>query len=146
MNDGWILLHRRIIDSDFWKYKPFSKGQAWIDLLLLANHGERTIYIRGNKVDIKRGQFIHAEKTLARRWGWSNHTVRAFVKNLVRKQKLHRRISRICSINTVVNYDKYQNPAPQRAPQRAPEQIMIKRSVRVRRGKRASLKPISNMF
>ena len=48
LKDGWIKLHRRMLDSDIWKAtkrKPFDKRSAWIDLLLRANHKKVTISI-----------------------------------------------------------------------------------------------------
>ena len=47
--DGWIKLHRELLLHDLWKYKPFSKGQAWIDLLMLANHKNNKFFL-GNEV------------------------------------------------------------------------------------------------
>ena len=35
---GWISIHRKIQDNLIWNDKPFNRGAAWIDLLLLANH------------------------------------------------------------------------------------------------------------
>ena len=37
---GWIKIHRDILYHEIWSDKPFSKGQAWIDLILLANHSD----------------------------------------------------------------------------------------------------------
>lgn len=37
---GWIKIHRDILYHEIWSDKPFSKGQAWIDLILMANHSD----------------------------------------------------------------------------------------------------------
>ena len=37
-NTGWIKTYRSILKHWIWEEKPFSKGQAWIDMLLLASH------------------------------------------------------------------------------------------------------------
>ena len=36
--EGWIKLHRSISDNDLWTSEPFSRGQAFVDLILLASH------------------------------------------------------------------------------------------------------------
>ena len=66
---GWIKIHRDILYHEIWSDKPFSKGQAWIDLILLANHSDNKCMV-GNKVEeIKRGSFITSELKLMDRWG-----------------------------------------------------------------------------
>lgn len=37
-NTGWIKLHRKITDHWLWEDKPFARGQAMIDLLILAGY------------------------------------------------------------------------------------------------------------
>ena len=47
MAEGWIKLHRSIQDSWLWKKYPFSEGQAWIDLLMLANYEDEKTACEG---------------------------------------------------------------------------------------------------
>jgi hypothetical protein len=110
---GWVMVHRKIEENDLWFAEPFSKGQAWIDILLLANHQKKTVFIRGNEVTIERGQFIHSEETLARRWKWSRGKTRAFLELLANRQMLDNRKSRLCAVRTVLNYDEYQESGQQ---------------------------------
>ncbi|MBN2639421.1 MAG: hypothetical protein JXR65_10110 [Bacteroidales bacterium] len=63
-----------------WQDKPFAKGQAWIDIMILASN-ERT-YFRGKVHTLPKGQFITSENTLCERWGWSRTKVRAFLQSL----------------------------------------------------------------
>ena len=41
---GWIKVSRTIQEHWVWDEKPFSKGQAWIDLLLLAKHSDEKFW------------------------------------------------------------------------------------------------------
>ena len=41
---GWISLYRSILNNDFWLSEKFTRGQAWVDLLLLAKYKEGFIY------------------------------------------------------------------------------------------------------
>ncbi len=65
VNKGWIRLHRSITENDQYFSEPFTRTQAWIDLLLLANHKESFFYKRGNKVVVKRGQVGYSKESLA---------------------------------------------------------------------------------
>ncbi|NCD07359.1 MAG: hypothetical protein EOL97_14700, partial [Spirochaetia bacterium] len=76
---GYIKLYRKIEDNPLYFCEPFSKIQAWIDLILLANHKDSVIFIRGNEVKIKRGQVAWSKDNLASRWKWSKNKVYGFL-------------------------------------------------------------------
>ena len=38
---NFFLVNRSILNHWVWDDKPFSKGQAWIDLIALANHTDK---------------------------------------------------------------------------------------------------------
>ena len=77
--DGYIKLYRKICDNWLWADKPFSKGQAWIDLIILANHKEVKI-LQGNEIfTAERGDVVTSTVKLAERWGWSRHKVMTFL-------------------------------------------------------------------
>lgn len=108
-NKGWIALHRTICDNDLWFLEPFTKAQAWIDLILNANHSDSTINIRGNMINIERGQIGWSEITMAERWKWSRNKVRRYLKWLETKQQIkQQKLYKLTSITTIINYDRYQ--------------------------------------
>jgi len=115
---GWISLHRRLAQHELWTSEPFSRGQAWVDLLLLANHKDGFIYVRGNKINIKRGQVGWSEHRLAERWQWSRNKVRKFIKDLEEEQQIKPQKNNVTSVISIVNYDKYQQNEPQKVPQK----------------------------
>lgn len=109
---GWIKLYRKIQSNDIWKEKPFSKGQAWIDLILSAKHETEPFYSPANKciIDGQRGVVYLGIKTLSTRWGWSECKTEKFLSDLealgmveVTKKKG----SKKTSIN-IVKYDTFQ--------------------------------------
>ena len=56
--ESWIKVFRNIEKSWLWEERPFSRGQAWIDLLLLAKFRDGSfINRRGNLVDAKKGMY-----------------------------------------------------------------------------------------
>lgn len=108
MEKGWIKLHRKILDCEVFAGEPFSKMQAWIYLLLMANHEPREIRLGYEKVVIERGQFHTSERKLASIWGWNFKTVRRFLRVLEVEQMITKSVSTYGSTLTIVNYDNYQ--------------------------------------
>lgn len=115
-SQGWISVHRKIEDDWLWKDKPFSKGQAWVDLLLMVNHEDNKILFNGELIEVKRGQRITSIKKLCDRWGWSNKKVKRFLELLQEDDKIGLEIApRKATTITIVNYSLYQDEAPAKA-------------------------------
>ena len=106
---GWILLYRSIRDSWIWEEKPFSFGQAWVDLILDANHEDRKVFISGQLVVVKRGQKWTSLRVLAARWGWRQEKVLNFLRALEQDGMITRKVTRSGALLTIVNYGKYQD-------------------------------------
>lgn len=108
---GWISLHRQVQKHWLWEDKPFSKGQAWIDILMLVNHEDKKTLMDGKLIEVKRGEHITSEPKLAERWGWSRTKVRNFLKMLsqdgmIENNKEGRKRTRL----KVLRYSVYQEP------------------------------------
>ena len=95
----------------------FTRMQAWIDILLECNHKTRLILIRGNEINISRGQSANSILTWSKRWKWNRRTVDRFLKWLVKREMIHCRKSHITTIVTVVKYEQYQDSTQQSAQQ-----------------------------
>lgn len=109
LKHGWIKLNRSVQDHWVWQDKPFSKGQAWIDLILLANHQDGKIAHATRIEKIPRGSFITSQYKLAERWGWTRFRVHSFLICL----EFDGMITLNCTSNyttiSLVNYEKFQN-------------------------------------
>lgn len=112
MNDyqkqGWVRLHRKICDNKLWFAEKFTKGQAWIDLFLNANHTDGSFWVRGVEVKLKRGQIGWSELTMVARWGWSKNKVRRYLKWLETEQQIVQQKSFQTTIITILKYDEHQ--------------------------------------
>jgi len=107
---GWIKLYRQMQDDELWLTEPFTKAQAWVDLLINANHAENYISIRGNLVKIERGQLGWSELTMGKRWKWSRGKVRRYLELLKDLGRISVQQDRhITSIVTICNYSKFQD-------------------------------------
>ncbi|MDU7250874.1 MAG: DnaD domain protein [Clostridium sp.] len=105
---GWISLYRAMEDGWLWEDKPFARGQAWIDLLLQANHKDKKTFSKGELVIVKRGSFLTSDQILADRWGWSRKKVRTFLEVLVKEQMIELKRSPKGTSLTLTNWDLYQ--------------------------------------
>jgi len=102
-----------LADSDLWLSETFTKGQAWVDLILLANHEQHLLNIRGNDVVIERGQVGWSEDALAKRWRWSRSRVTRFKQWLKRYNRIDIRNNNVLGVITILNYNDYQQNEPQ---------------------------------
>jgi len=105
---GWFRFHRKLLDDPLWTNEPFTRGQAWIDLVALAAHTNTYILVRGNRLDLRRGQVGWSEVALAHRWRWSRGKVRRFLLELEKQEQIVQQKTYLSSVVTVVNYDLYQ--------------------------------------
>lgn len=105
---GWIKVWRKLQEGWLWEDKPFSKGQAWIDLLFLANHEDHKMPYRGQVILCKRGDVNRSVSWLADRWGWGRKKARDFLKLLESDNMVTIDASTHRTTITIENYDKYQ--------------------------------------
>lgn len=82
MRTTWFAVDRDIQNHWLWKDKPFARGQAWIDLLLMARFADGKDYYNGHIIERKRGNVYTSVGFLAERWGWSANKVRRFLNEL----------------------------------------------------------------
>jgi hypothetical protein len=116
--EGWIKLYRQIQDNPIWTSESFTRGQAWVDLILLANHEDGYIYVRGNKIQVKRGQVGWSQKRLSQRWSWSRSKVRKFLKDLEEEQQIKQQKNNVSSLITIIKYKDFQKKEQQSKQQR----------------------------
>ena len=109
MIDGWIRLHRSIQSHWLWKDKPFSYGQAWMDLLMMVNHKEGKVLMDATLVTVPAGAVITSEKILSERWGWGRTKTRTFLKLLESDSMIVKKSTNKRTEINVVNWGKFQN-------------------------------------
>lgn len=109
-SNGWIALHRKITESEIWldEDEKFCKRSAWIDLLLMVNHEERTIILNGKPVVVKPGQKFVSIRWLSGRWKWSKDRVYGFLTLLEDLGMCTKEIVNGRTLLTVTNWAVYQ--------------------------------------
>ena len=111
MAEGYVKIYRSSLDNKAYYAEPFTRWQAWVDLLLLANYKDNIVYVRGIPVEVKRGQVLGGEEFLAKRWKWSRGKVKRFCSHLESKtvQQIVQQKSNVITVITIVNYELYQD-------------------------------------
>lgn len=111
MPQGWIKLDRKLLEHWLWGKQPFSDGQAWIDLLLLANHKDEKLRFDGKIHTITKGSRITSIRKLSDRWGWSKDKTVRFLNILEEDQMIKRKSDTKRTVITITNYGFFQSPA-----------------------------------
>ena len=105
---GYIKAYRKLFESDLWLNEPFTRGQAWLDLIHLAKWKAGKTVIRGNTIYLARGQLAGSSVFLAERWRWSRGKVARFLDELENEQQIGQQKSAVTTVITITNYDAYQ--------------------------------------
>lgn len=118
MSTGWARVYRQLTEGDFWLSEKFTKPQAWVDLIVMANHKEGSFWVRGIEVKLDRGEIGWSELTMARRWKWSRNKIRLFLNYLSTNDMIDRKkVQQITTIIKIKNYEKYQSMVQQEVQQ-----------------------------
>lgn len=132
-HSGWIRLHRKVRDHWLWpgkKKRRYSEFEAWVDLLLSANHKETKVLVGQTLVTVERGWILTSQIGLAKRWGWNRKHVVSFLSVLKGDENLD--IQRAIrgdngyTILSICNYGKYQDAessAPDNQPDNQPDNL-----------------------
>ena len=108
---GWISVCRSVQDHWIWADQPFAYGQAWVDLLLLAQYEEQKFLLGSPRklVILPRGALFTSQTKLAERWGWSRKKVHHFLQLLERDGMIRVEKAAKGMIVELCNYGLYQD-------------------------------------
>lgn len=109
MSEGWIKLHRAIQEHWLWDDEPFTRGQAFIDLLLMVNHKDKKIMFNGELIEITKGSKITSLRQLSDRWKWSTNKVKKYLEQLQKDGMINYKSDNKKTLLTIENYSVYQS-------------------------------------
>ena len=120
---NWFRVYRDLLTEELWTSEPFTTGQAWIDLIGLANFADAERIYKGKLQKIKRGQIATSIRWLAQRWQWSRDKTARTLKTFEMAKMLTMETTTNGTVLTLENYDKYQGgPATKPATTSTPTQ------------------------
>ena len=108
INSGWVKLYRKLMDNPIWLEERFTKGQAWVDLIMLSNFESRTIVFDGEKIVIERGQVFTSIVKLSKRWKWDRKTVSKYLVFLEKEGMIKKESDNKKTVITIINYSNFQ--------------------------------------
>lgn len=111
--EGWISLHRQMMENELYFSEKFTKSAAWIDLLLLARHSSGTKFIHGIEIKLQPGDLCYSQLSLAERWKWNFKTVKKFLDLLSDRQMITYKGGKVTTIISIINWGKYQKSGEQ---------------------------------
>ena len=114
MHNGWIKLHRKILQSPV--FGDSKKLKLWMLLLLKGTHSDRKQYIGNQVVNLKQGQFVTGRESLALEYNrgekpsgrMSEQTLWRWMKMFEKEQMLNIKSTTKYSVITITNWNYHQ--------------------------------------
>lgn len=103
---GFTLLHRKIMDTPF--YKDPEASHLWVHLLLRANYEPTMVSTDLGDVFCDRGEFLTGRNSLAMETGLTADRVKALLRKFTNLGMITTKSTNRFSVLRVVKYDEYQ--------------------------------------
>jgi|LFRM01.1.fsa_nt_gb hypothetical protein len=106
-SQGWIKLHRQLLNSHVFQNEKLLK--IWVWCLLKASHTERTQVVGRQKVELKEGQFVTGRHAAAAELAMAPSTAWDYLKLLESENCINIKSNNKFSVVTIVNWGFYQS-------------------------------------
>lgn len=107
MSEGWIKLHRQILDNPI-TMKDTDHFALWCYLLLRASHKDQDVVFHGKRHQLKAGDIYTGRKRIANDLNVSESKVQRMLKLLESEQQIEQRTDRQNRIITIKKWNEYQ--------------------------------------
>jgi len=108
MAKGYVKIHRELMDDPLWTSEKYTRGQAWLHLIMLANSNPGYVRKRGTRINLSRGSVGYSIKELSRIFNWSESKTRRFRDELESDGKITFDKTNVSCTITLMNYDFWQ--------------------------------------
>ena len=106
MNNGWICLHRKLLEHPLFKDSQFI--HVWLHLLLNATHKPMKAWFKGKSITLNPGQLITGRFSISKVTGVHSSKVQRVLKVLKIDHQIEQQAGNVSSLITIVNWDKHQ--------------------------------------
>lgn len=110
--EGWIKLHRKILDNPI-VMKDSDYLAVWIYLLLNATHKEVDMLFKGERITLKPGQLITGRKSIAMKLNITESKVERILKTFKSEQQIEQQTSSCNRLISIVSWNEYQRSEQQ---------------------------------
>lgn len=143
MIQGWIKLHRNLLNKPIWTESTAEQKTILMTLLLMANHEERQWEWKGKKYVAKPGQFVTSLNSIAKTAGIgvSIQNIRTALLRFEKYDFLTNESTNKNRLITIVNWEVYQEKDGQStkkttgSQQATNKQLTTNKNVRMKEGK-----------
>ena len=105
--NGWIKLHRCLINKPIWAAAQPEQKVVLITILMLASHEPKEWIWQGKKFTIQPGQFITSLDSLAKKSGVSKKSVRTALANFENLEFLANVSAKTGRLISVINWERF---------------------------------------
>jgi len=105
--NGWIKLHRKILDNPI-IMKDSDHLAVWAYLLLNATHAEYPALFKGQKIMLQPGQLLTGRKSIADQLKISESKVTRILNAFKSEQQIEQQTSNKNRLISIINWDLYQ--------------------------------------
>lgn len=106
MLQGWVCVHRQLLDNPIFKNDKLFR--VFMYCLLKASHSEHEQLVGDHIVPVKSGEFVTGRKSISSGTGLTEQNVRTALSKLEKLSILTSKATNKYSIISIVNWDKYQ--------------------------------------
>jgi len=110
---GWFKVYRGWMESDVFASEAYTEREAWLWLIENALIKNTTISVKGQPVELERGQLSYSMRFLAAQWGWHRNRVKRFLDRLKSWTMIRAETGTAAgqgqTIITICNYSKFQD-------------------------------------
>lgn len=107
MEQGWIKLHRKIVEKGYYRNSKYV--HLWVHLLLLANHKSKEFMWNNQIILVKEGQLITGRDSLALATGISQSSIERILNMLEIEHQIEQQKTTKYRLITIVNWKEHQN-------------------------------------
>lgn len=93
MDATHVSIERQFFESYEWRAETFTRGQAWVDLLAMAD---------------AQGQIETSKLSLAKRWDWGREKVLHVLREWENRQRIRQHPTPMLTVIEILNYDCHQ--------------------------------------
>ncbi len=145
MENGWIKIHRLLLDKPIWKLSTPEQRSILIAMLLLANHKPNEWEWKGDKFLVQKGEFVTSLSSLANQAGRgiSVQNVRSALARFEVLGFSTYKPTKRGRIITIQNWEQYQLPettTQQGNQQRGNKEVTTNKNVRMKEYKKKKVK------
>lgn len=134
MNNGYIKLHRKILDNPV-VMKSTDHLAVWMYLLLNATHKEYDAIIECERITLQPGQLITGRKVISKQLKINESKIQRILKTFKIEQQIEQQTNPRCRLISILNWGEYQQS----------EQV-IEQQVNNKRTLNKNVKNIKNIY